>query len=185
MNSYTEYKLIEEAKKRLKEAFRGSVQLRAKKLELEERLNEAKEKLDQDTTVDEVINDPAYNGLAILSDPGFLHDLEREVVAKFGASGKPGKSQKRAAKRSRKRTSVEDKKLFLIDFVERFEGTKIKLSDVATALRKAGTTTQVQAWLKPLNLPEKALKPVSGAKRDGTWFLPENVPWILADGQKK
>ena len=179
MNSYAEYKLIEEARERLKEAFRGSVQLRAKKLELEERLNEAKEKLDQDTTVDEVINDPAYNGLAILSDPGFLHDLEREVVAKFGASsGKPGKRQKRAAKRSRKRTSIEEKKLFLIEFVERFEGKKIKLSDVATALRKAGTNTQVPAWLKPLNLPEGTLTPVSDAKRDGTWFDPAKIHWI-------
>lgn len=179
MNSYAEYKLIEEAKEELKKAFRANAALRATKVELEEKLKKIRDRLMEQKEIDNILESAKFKKLEILKEKGFLSDIEKEVAKDYAAAQKRSvRREKAGTKRKRKQFSVEEKQNFLIEFVKKSKGKQFKLSDVGDALKAAGVETQVQAWLANLKLPQNATKPVSNVKRDGTWFRPQHVSWL-------
>lgn len=180
--NYAELKLIEEAKEALRKAFRGNAALRVKKVETERKLASITKKLMDKKEVDDILENQKYRGLAVLREKGFLSDLEKEVAAEHKkAKRRAKKRDKDGTKLTRKRQTVEDKKKILLEIVKAHKGAGMTLADIGRALAAKGQSSPVQAWLKPLALPENATKPVSGSKRDGTHFFPKNVSWIKTE----
>lgn len=177
--NYADLKLVEEAKQELVKAFKANAALRATKVKLEKSLGEITKKLMKQEKVDAILNNPKYKTLSVLREKGFLSDIEKQVAKEYA------QSKKKLAKRikdgngvERKRMTDEEKKKILIDIVKRSQGKELLLADIKLALEQHGITQPVQSWLKPLALPPAATKAVSGARRDGTYFRPKNVPWL-------
>lgn len=177
--TYAELKLIEEAKDKLRKAFRSNAALRATKVELEKKLAAITKKLMEKKEVDEILDSPKYKGLSVLREKGFLADLEKEVAAEHAkAERRSKKRDKDGSKQTRTRQSVDEKKRMLLEIVKAHKGAAMTLADIGRALAAKGQNSPAQAWLKPLGLPDSATKPVSGSKRDGTHFYPKSVPWL-------
>lgn len=180
--TYAELKLIEEAKDSLMKAFRANAALRATKVELEKKLEAITKKLMEKKQVDEILNSPKYKGLSVLREKGFLTDLEKEVAAEHAkAERRSKKRDKDGSKQTRTRQSVDEKKKMLLEIVKAHKGAAMTLADVGRGLAARGQNSPVQAWLKSLDLPDDATKPVSGSRRDGTHFFPKNVAWIKSE----
>lgn len=180
MSTYAEYKLIEEAKEELKKAFRANAALRATKVELEKKLKKIRDRLMEQKAVDKILETPKFKKLEILKEKGFLSDIEKEVAQEHAAAQKRSvRREKEGSKRARKQLSVQEKQSFLVEFVKKNKDKEeLTLADIQREMRSTGIKSQVQAFLKTLNLPQDATEPAGPARRDGTNFYPKNIPWL-------
>lgn len=179
MSTYAEYQLIEEAKEKLVAAFLKNAALRSKRLELERQIEKVNEKLNKTDDVDAVVNDPRYSDIAAIKDPQFLRDVEQGVADSYRRRSKRFKaSASDDAGGKRKRLSVEEKRRLLADICEQLGDEPLLVSSMAPMLMKHGVSAQPTQFIAACDVPKNSLKPVTGAKRDGTHFFPSKVSWL-------
>lgn len=178
MLDYDQLQLTLEAKALLKKEFLKNSRLRERKVELEKELEKIRNKLLEIESVDNVLKDKKFAGLATIRDKRFLSDLEKEVTADLKSTrrSKIAKTSLKSGNRSA-RMSKDDKRKLLHQLVSN-KPSPMKVSALTPMLEAAGVNTQPSVFLKQCGVPKSALQMVSKAKRDGMLFHHDKVTWL-------
>lgn len=178
MMDYEQYQLTLEAKELIKKEFIKNSRLREKKVELEKDLEKIRNRLLKVESVDNILKDKKFAGLATVQDKQFLSDIEKEVAEELKKTRRSKTAKASAAKREvGKRLSKEEKRNILAQCLAG-KPNPVKVSSLMADLEKNDVKTQPSVFLKQCGVPDSALVQVSNAKRDGTNFFWQRVSWL-------
>ena len=171
METFTEFKKLQEARDELKKAFKKNAALRATKKELEKKVEKIRVAMLENEEVNDILKKAKYKTLAVLSDPKFLSDIEEEVAKEYKAAKRRAKIRiKKGTVQARNTFTLQDKEKFLHSFIKAKKKAEFTLKELEEELKKSGVTGSAKAFLKPLGLPEGCFQRVSKSPRDGTKF---------------
>lgn len=188
LGSVQVFTLYEEAKTSLFKAFMKQAKLRSTRHRLQRKLESINNKLQSNSAVDKVLNNPKYASLSVLKDRKFVEKLEADVEKEYSKKLRRMKKTNLIKKSGvePQRLSKEEKKLAVVEMFQSHGMSAMKTSAISDYLVKKGLIQEKQnpiQWMRSIGeIPKKAVKPVSKARKDGSLFDPKLIPWVNIKG---
>ena len=171
METFADYKKLNEARDELKKAFKKNAALRATKKELEKKVKKIESLMMENEEVNQILAKAKYKSLAILNDRKFLSEIEEDVAKEYQAAKRRSKARvKKGTVQKRNNQTLSQREAFITGLVKRLKKPVFPVKEIEKALRDIGIKTNPVTYLKPLKLPEGCIKRVSKSPKDGSNF---------------
>ena len=171
METFADYKKLNEARDELKKAFKKNAALRATKKELEKKVKKIESLMMENEEVNQILAKAKYKSLAILNDRKFLSEIEEDVAKEYRAAKRRSKARvKKGTVQKRNNQTLSQREAFITGLVKRLKKPVFPVKEIEKALRDIGIKTNPVTYLKQLKLPEGCIKRVSKSPKDGSNF---------------